>query len=309
MAREEVRRAYAFAPDHVTGVFAPRDEARDPRARGSVGAGLVLANGVRASVVHRPGGPRRLRVVGDRVGPLPISEEVARRLGADVSGTLVVRLEHDLPIGQGFGTSAAGATATALAIARLVGLPRRRAIELAHLADLFGGGGLGGVAAILGGGLEIRRRPGIPPFGDVRHVPFAPSVLVGVVGRPIPSVTLLGDPKRLARIRAASRGWNELERDPAPERFFALAERFTDRAGLADPPLRAILTGLRRRRARAFQAMFGRTFVALVPDPSARADVVRWLAHREVPVREMAVARSGARALAAPPATRPAQAF
>lgn len=309
MAREEVRWAYAFAPGHATGIFAPRDEGRDPRARGSVGAGLVLEPGVRAAAAHRPQGPRRVTVVSDRGGPLPISEEVARRTTAGHAGTFVVRLEHDLPIGQGFGTSAAGATATALALAGLVGRPRSRAIELAHLADLFGGGGLGGVAAILGGGLEIRRRPGIPPFGDVRHAPFAPPVLVGVVGRPMPSAKLLGDPQRLARIRAASRGWRELEHDPTPEHFFSLAERFTDRAGLSDAPLRAVLRGLRRRGVRAAQAMFGRSFVAWAPDPSARAEAIRWLTRRNVPVRAFRTARSGARALATPPAARPAQAF
>src|SRR5271154_6986697 len=43
--RGETRRARAFAPAHVTGYFSPDLGSRDPRGRGSVGAGLVLDAG------------------------------------------------------------------------------------------------------------------------------------------------------------------------------------------------------------------------------------------------------------------------
>ena len=183
-----VLEARAFAPGHVTGVFRPDASQRDPRARGSVGAGLVLELGVWGKARFSPGARSRVRVVADCRTPLPISEEVARRLAPEASGTLTVRLTHELPIGQGFGMSAAGALATALAVGSLSGRPRSKAIDVAHLADLFGGGGLGGVAAILGGGLEVRTRPGgLPPFGHVTHRSFPPALLVGVIGRPISS--------------------------------------------------------------------------------------------------------------------------
>jgi pantoate kinase len=298
-----VRRAGAFAPGHVTGVFRPDASARDPRARGSVGAGIVLPLGVRATAQYVAGGPRRLRLSSDVGGRLAISEEVARRLFRGETGTLSVRLAHELPLGQGFGMSAAGATATALSVAALLRVPRQRAVEVAHLADLFGRGGLGGVAAILGGGLEVRQRPGVPPFGEVVHSPFRSPILVGVVTGPIPSPAVLGRSRWLRRIEAAARGWSVLGTRPTPEEFFRASERFTDRTGLAPPRLRSTLRALRRRGAFAAQAMFGGTFIAMPRSRAARKAAVEWLQGLGVPTVELRAARRGAYALRAAPGT------
>jgi pantoate kinase len=290
------RRAVAFAPAHVTGVFSPDLAAADPRARGSLGAGVVLGLGVTAEARWRASPRSRVRVGGELGHRLPISEEAARRLLASRPGLLEVRLRHEVPIGQGFGSSAAGALATALAVAAVLDLPRSRAVEIAHLADLFGGGGLGGVAAVLGGGLEVRVRAGVPPRGKVVHLAYPAPLLVGVVGRPVPSPRILGDPKALARIRAAARGLPDLAAQPGVERFWDESERFTDRAGLASPEVRAVVRGLRRRGARAAQAMFGNSFFAAVP-PRRQSEVREWLTRRGVSAIEVGSSRRGARLL------------
>ncbi len=292
---ERARHARAFAPAHVTGIFRPAETGRDPRARGSLGAGIVLDAGVHATATFQPASRRTVRVRADVRRPLPISEEVARRLFPAGNGTVTVQLRHELPIGQGFGLSAAGATATALAVARLFGVPRSGAVETAHLADLFGGGGLGGVASIVGGGgLEFRSRAGIPPWGEVEHSPLAGSVFVGLVGGPIPSPSVLRSPAALARIARASDGLDALLARPTVDGFFAASERFTDRAGLSTPALRAVLRALRRRGARAGQAMFGRSFFARPGGPTSRAAIIEWLRAARVPTIELGAARRGA---------------
>jgi len=289
------RTSRAFAPGHVTGVFRPDVTSRDPRGRGSVGAGVVLELGVWAEATHVPGARSSLRVVGEGPGPWSISEEVARRMSHGLSGRVTVRLMHQLPVGQGFGTSAAGALATALAVGRLAGRPRADAIEVAHLADLFGGGGLGGVSAILGGGLEVRERPGIPPAGRVLHRPFRSALLVGVVGRPIPSPSVLGNPTALRRIVRASRGWEGLVGDPSQDRFFRLSERFTDRAGLSSSAVARAVRALRRRGAWAAQAMFGESFFASPRSLLAREKCLEWLRAEGIPTVEIRAAAGGAR--------------
>jgi pantoate kinase len=295
--REPARTVHAFAPGHVTGVFTPAQAFRDPRGRGSVGAGVVLELGVHALAEFQPHGPTRFRLTSDLGRTLNISEDAARRLRGDTKGSLTVHLTHELPVGQGFGTSAAGATATALAVARVLGRSRARAIEVAHLADLFGGGGLGGVAAILGGGLEVRVRPGIPPWGRIVHRPFRPSLLVGVVGDPIPSPRVLSDPRAVRRIQSAAGGLDRLGSEPSIESFFELSERFTDRAGLAPAPVRTAVRALRRRGAWAAQAMFGRSFFALPRTPAARRNVVDWLGERGIPTVELRASRRGAQSV------------
>jgi pantoate kinase len=260
-----------------------------------VGAGIVLERGVEALATWTPDGPRRVRVRWEGAGELPISSEVARRLSADAGGTVEVELTHGLPIGQGFGMSAAGALATALSVSSALGVPRQRAIEVAHLADLFGGGGLGGVSAILGGGLEVRARAGIPPYGQVLHRAFGPSVVLAVTGGPVPSPPLLGDPKFLARVAdSAEEGLDSLKRDASVEGFLVASERFTDRLRLAAPLLRKAIRSLRSKHVGAAQAMFGRSLFAVALTPTGRVRLLRALEKTGWPAVELRASARGA---------------
>lgn len=295
-----VRRARAWGPCHVTGIVLPETSARDPRARGSRGAGLVLDVGVTAEAKLVPGARTSVRLEGPALVDLAISREVARRLARGLAGRLTVRLAHDLPIGQGFGTSAAGATATALAVSALGGPRRRHAIEVAHLADLFGGGGLGGVAAILGGGLEVRRVAGLPPAGRIVRREHPGTVLLGVAGPPLPSPRLLSDPAVRARLDAAADLFDALDRHPDPGTFWDVAEAFTSRVRLCPIPLARLLRALRRRGARAAQTMFGNAFFARAPRGPRRRELDRWLVARGIATLSTTVADHGARSLAVP---------
>jgi pantoate kinase len=299
------RTGWAFAPGHLTGIFSPALAARDPRARGSVGAGLVLEAGVLARAEWRPARRPSLRLRSDAERPLPISEEVARRLLTRRPGALQVTLDHELPIGQGFGMSAAGALATALAVATVTGSSRRHTIEVAHLADLYGGGGLGGVSAILAGGLEVRERPGIPPLGSVKHHPVRGTVFIGVLGEAMPSPELLGDPRFLARVeRAAMPGLERLHRQASLGRFLEEAERFTDSIQLGPRSVLRQIHGLRTESTRVAQTMFGRSLFAVAETPKARTQLVRRLTRLGIRSAEIPVARRGARVVPGPRRSR-----
>jgi pantoate kinase len=199
--------------------------------------------------------------------------------------------------------SAAGALSTALAVAGLFSIPRSKAIEVAHLAELFGGGGLGGVAAILGGGLEVRTRPGIPPLGRVIHQPFRRRVIVGVVGEPLPSPKILADPKRLTRIENAWEGSAPIGPTMGLSEFLEASERFTDQVRLAPRRLVRTLGALREEGVWAAQAMFGSSFFALPRSPSARRAALRTLERSGIRAVELYIGERGACRL--PVASRP----
>lgn len=299
-------RAEAFAPGHVTGLFAPSRSGRDPRSHGSVGAGLVLPLGVTALAELWPSTRSSIRIESDAGQELPISREVALRLLRGRRGALSVRLHHELPIGQGFGMSAAGALATALAVGEVVHAPRSTAIATAHLADLFGRGGLGGVSAILGGGMELRTRPGIPPWGAIEHSPFPWPIFVIVVGSPMPSRALLADAEVARRAtRSAAPGLGRLGERATPEGFLRESERFTDAVGLADRPLASAIRRLRGSGARVAQAMFGRSLFAVPLSGAARDRLAGALAVGELRGVELRAARSGARLRSLPPGPTP----
>lgn len=290
------RTGRAFAPGHVTGIFSPELGARDPRARGSVGAGLVLQAGVFASAEWHASARSSVQIRSDVTQPLPISLDVARRLLARRPGRLRITLRHELPIGQGFGTSAAGALATALAVAAATGDSRQRAVEVAHLADLFGGGGLGGVASILAGGLEVRETPGVPPWGRVRHYPAAGTVFVAIGGTAIPSPALLGNSRFLKRVEDAARpGLSRLRQRPSLPDFLLEAEGFTDALRLGPPSLLRQVHKLRTKDTRVAQAMFGRSLFAMPLSGPARTALISTLTRLGLRAAEVPLARAGAR--------------
>jgi pantoate kinase len=259
------RRSAAFAPGHVTTWFSPRLGAADPRARGSVGEGFVIDAGARAEASWEPDRARRIRVTAPGLPELPISQEVAERLFADRGGALTVRLHHELPVGCGLGMSAAGAAATALAVGQLVGTAPQRSLAVAHLAELFGGGGLGGVAAIGGGGVERRVRPGIPPWGRVDRRPWRAEVWIVLTDRPLPTPPLLASDRFLDRVDRASRSARgPLRVGPLLDR----GEAFTDRLQLLPRTLARRMLAVRDAGAWCGQAMLGRT-LWVVPRPSA----------------------------------------
>ena len=289
------RTAWAFAPAHLTGIFAPSLDAPDPRGRGSTGAGLVLDAGVHAGVVWRPSQRHAVRFRADVTGPLPISRDVARRLAALRPGALQLTLRHDLPIGQGFGMSAAGALATGLATASALGISRQQAIETAHLADLYGGGGLGGVSAILGGGLEVRERPGVPPWGKVRHIGCAGSVFLIVAGGPLPSPRLLRNPTFLRRVHAASApGLARLGTRPTLGRFLEEAQRFTDALRIGPEGVLRRVQQLRSAEVSVAQSMFGRSLFAVPRTARARTELQRKLEATHVSAVEVSISTHGA---------------
>jgi pantoate kinase len=292
---ESSRIGVGFAPAHVTGLFVPRLSARDPRARGSIGAGLVLDVGVNAFARWFPVAGRRVVVRADTRRPLPITEAVVRQLSDSKGGRLEIELVHQLPIGQGFGMSAAGALAAALATGAALGLPRQQCIEVAHLADLLHAGGLGGVAAILGGGLEMRRSPGVPPWGDVQHRTADVCAFVGAMGAPLPSKALLTRTGFLDRVRSTGTpGLRRLFQRPSLERFLEESTIFGEALGLAPDRLRDFFVDVRAADVACIQAMFGRSFLAIPRSPEAREHLVKALERRCWPAIEVRTARRGA---------------
>lgn len=196
--------------------------------------------------------------------------------------------------------SASGTVAASIAVASLAGLSRRRAVETAHLAELFGQGGLGGVASILGGGVELRRRPGVPPWGQVEHRAWTRGTLFLVrAGPAIASPRILGSRSWLARIMRASDGLDDLLRRPSADGLLGLSEQFTDRLHLGSPSFRRTVRALRRTGSWAAQAMFGNALFVVPRTAAARERILETLAERDLPALEARVAHGGARRLAA----------
>ncbi|NIA12081.1 MAG: hypothetical protein GWP10_20750, partial [Nitrospiraceae bacterium] len=140
--------ASAFAPAHITGFFAIRED-ENPALMGSIGCGITLKSGVTT----------RVEVGGLNDVPCPTVGSVVSGL---TSLSCSVHSRSGVPIGAGFGASGAGALSTAFALncALSLNLTVGQLLEVAHVAEVENRTGLGDVVAQSLGGVVIRRTPG-----------------------------------------------------------------------------------------------------------------------------------------------------
>jgi pantoate kinase len=204
------RASRAFAPAHVTGLFAVHDKDPDPLKKGSRGAGWSLDQGATATVAR---GDRLAVRVGGQAEAAPVTRLALERLAPGEPLDVDVRL--DLPVGQGFGMSAAGTLAACLAAADLLGLEPEHALEAAHTAEVLSGTGLGDAVGSWFGSGEVRMKPGCPPHGWALRIepPDGTRFLFLVLGRGISTPSIVRD-------AAWKRKTRELG-DPAVDRILA----------------------------------------------------------------------------------------
>ena len=160
---------------HLSLVFTIEDLEEEPLSQGSRGAGLCLEDGVEAIAIGEVGagglsvkfihGNHDKTLYGEVLKTL--EKEVA--MIGDFDWELNIKMR--LPTSQGFGMSASGAVASAIAFQRAIGIPHedciRRSFKIAHLVERSRSSGLGDTTALSSGGVERRLNPGSPYYGDL----------------------------------------------------------------------------------------------------------------------------------------------
>ena len=162
---------------HVTLLFTVSDEVEDPIEQGSLGAGLCVEDGVEVVAFGEPGDIGLKITFETTQGDSGLYETVLDTLveeipeAGGIAWEIGVRLA--LPVSQGFGMSASGAVAAALAFQRAMGLPHeeslRRSYSIAHRVERGRSTGLGDVTALAAGGVERRLEAGSPYHGPLLH--------------------------------------------------------------------------------------------------------------------------------------------
>ncbi|MGC9444497.1 MAG: pantoate kinase [Candidatus Methanospirareceae archaeon] len=170
-ARGRKRSARAYAPASITGFFAIHEH-HDPLQKGSFGCGLVLESGCVTEIAQVPTRAAESRIlINGRAEEAPTTRYVLDRLAA--YAPVNVNTRFDVPIGCGFGASAAGALSTALALNELLtlSLSLNKLAQIAHCAEVANSTGLGDVIAEACGGVVIRKQPGPPGIGVIDRIP------------------------------------------------------------------------------------------------------------------------------------------
>jgi pantoate kinase len=247
--------ATAFVPGHVTGFFSAH-RTDDPATTGSRGGGLTLSDGVRATVT--PAETTQVALDGEAVEVAPV-ERVLDALGVTAS----VSLDSGLPVGAGFGVSGAAALGTALASNAAFDGERseNELVEVAHVAEVEAGTGLGDVVAQARGGVPIRVEPGAPDHGVLDGVPTSARVEYVTFGELSTAEVIEGDTTRLTR--AGERAISELREAPTLPRLVRLSRQFAREAGLLVPEVETVIEAVTDAGGEAAMAMLGRTAFAL----------------------------------------------
>lgn len=228
----------AFCPGHISGYF-KKIQGDTVATTGSIGAGIVISEGVTAMVKpadHTSICIRRRGYNGkksEETHGSPLLEHVMENLTITAS----VVTESVLPIGAGFGLSAAALLATLTALNRLycLEMEAEQIAGIAHAAEVAHRTGLGDVAACQGGGRVVRHGPGI--HGRIERRFDMPEPLYAVSFGPIHTPTVLGSSEQMDRISGAF----PTTKPKDYEDFFLLSRHFSVMSGLITDEVRDVM--------------------------------------------------------------------
>ena len=225
---------------------------------------MCVGLGARCSLLGTPGRGVVKVVLDGRRASAPVTVDAIRGLQGSDEMDFEVDIENELPIGQGFGMSAAGAVAAAHAASIVLRLERDDALRSAHLAELKNRTGLGDVAALWRGGITFRRKEGFPPYAKVDRIDDDPEVILCVVGKPMSTATLISDPSIRAKVNAVgSQCVESLAESPNLDNLMRLSREFMKRTGLAAPKVEEAVSAVEVAGGHASMVMLGSSVFAL----------------------------------------------
>ncbi|UCH37052.1 MAG: hypothetical protein JSV76_05015 [Candidatus Bathyarchaeota archaeon] len=267
----------AFSPSGISSFFETCTHhsngtiIQDPLQRGAKGGGFALAKGVLTTVHADPSSSTELTVtINNRVEDARTTKTLIKMLLSKQSKSYHIRIDHkiEVPIGAGFGTSAAGAFSCGLALTAALNLPLtyNKITQVAHVADVICNTGLGTVEGLATGGLVLVVRSGAIGYGVVDRIPIAPDLkIVAGVFEPIEKTSILFSQHKIRLInKIAQKTMRQIISNPSSANFMASCKKFAFESGLASERVKNLITRAEKAGAiGAAQNMIGEAVHAL----------------------------------------------
>ncbi|MBE6490408.1 MAG: GHMP kinase [Methanobrevibacter sp.] len=224
-----------FVPGHITGFFTIENHEIKLK-KGSCGAGFLLSKGVRTTI-----SPCDKLIIDVNQGDSTVIDEVLSIL--EIDANFKITQDIQLPIGAGFGTSAASALSLTLALNEFLNLGYSDELcgQIAHMAEVNLGGGLGDVIAQTGKGLVLRTKPGAPGIGEIKS--FNEKVFIGwkTFGG-IETSSVISNPHQNEVITSAGEKYLGIfEDDPTLENFLDFSQNFSRDIGLMSDEVKNLI--------------------------------------------------------------------
>jgi pantoate kinase len=246
----------AFCPAGISSFFEICDQTLDGIAienlemAGARGGGFVIKKGVETTVAITEDNKNSIAVSinGKPTPEAKTSLYVAEKLLSKTHKKYQVTLSHiaEVPIGAGFGSSAAGALGTALALSDALDLKLtyNGLGRIAHIAEIECKTGLGTVGPIMLGGCILTVEPGGPGIGIIDRLLLSPDhVVVAGTFEPMPTKKLLLlSPEKREKINRWGNGTlKAILEEPSIENFLAKCQEFAEKTGFMTQRTRALV--------------------------------------------------------------------
>ena len=258
-----------FVPGHITGFFTVEDHEVSLK-KGSCGAGFLLSRGVKTTISSSD------KFTFDvNQGDDTVIAEVLKILETDADFKIVQDIQ--LPIGAGFGTSAASALSLTLALNEFLDLGYSTDLcgQIAHMAEVSLGAGLGDVIAQTGRGMVLRTAPGAPGIGEIKS--FETDAVIGwkTFGG-IETSSIIQNPHHNEVISDAGLKYLEyFEEKPSLRNFLDFSNRFSRQTGLMSDDVRNLVDYFNSSDdiMGSSMAMLGNTVFAFAQNEDAFGDI------------------------------------
>lgn len=282
------KRVRAFSPSGISSFFEICDTLEDgkpitdPQRIGARGGGFVIEKGVttEVSIASAEKSKIQVEINGQHTSEAETTSTVVRMLLQQADSTFDVKVKHqiEVPIGAGFGTSAAGALSTTLALSKALGLTHtyNELGQIAHTAEIKCKTGLGTVGPLMIGGCILTVEPGAPGKAVIDRIPLTPNhVIVAGVLQGIPTKSVLSSSeKRHAINKSGRKTLQKILSNPSLDNFMHSCRDFAEETGFMNPKLRELADLAERAGAiGAAQNMVGEVIHALTTSENAKSVV------------------------------------
>jgi pantoate kinase len=250
-----VKSAKAFSPAGISSFFEICDTETDGspisdlERIGARGGGFGIQKGIMTQVDVSKAENDSVHVfINEKDAPeAETTKTVVQMLLSKVSEKCKVAVKHkvEVPIGAGFGSSAAGALSTALALSKALNLKLtyNQIGRLAHVAEVKCKTGLGTVGPLMLGGCVLTIESGAPGIAMIDRIPISTDyvIVAGVFG-PIPTKEVLASPeKRLAVNKWGKKTLEKILSEPSLENFLACCCDFAEKTGFMTERVRTLI--------------------------------------------------------------------
>ena len=254
-----------FVPGHITGFFTIENHEVSLK-RGSCGAGFLLTKGVRTTI-----SPSDELTIDVNQGDSTVIDEVLRILETDADFKITQDIQ--LPIGAGFGTSAASAFSLTLALNEFLDLGYSEELcgQIAHMAEVNLGAGLGDVIAQTGQGMVLRVAPGAPGIGEIKSFKHDVCIAWKTFGG-IETSSVIRDSRRQQVIYDVGLKYLEyFEEKPSLKNFLDFSYNFSRETELVSDEVKKLIDYLNSRSdiLGSSMAMLGNTVFAIAQNEDA----------------------------------------